>query len=109
MACKFAFAGGMSVTKTFTYVVGNACTGTGIENPSDGAEFLYPNPVQNILHLQLPEDNNRVVIVDMMGRIVFDRVVLSTYNLDMSNYEKGVYFIRVENKQGLLNGKVIKK
>ena len=109
VACKFAFAGGMSVTKTFTYVVGNACTGTGIENPSDGAEFLYPNPVQNILHLQLPEDNNRVVIVDMMGRIVFDRVVLSTYNLDMSNYEKGVYFIRVENKQGLLNGKVIKK
>jgi hypothetical protein len=25
VACKFAFAGGMAVTKTFTYTVGNAC------------------------------------------------------------------------------------
>jgi endoglucanase Acf2 len=109
VACKFAFAGGMSVTKTFTYVVGNACTGTGVENPSEGNEFFFPNPVQNILHLQLSEDNNKIVLMDMMGRIVFDREVPTTFNLDMSNYEKGVYIIRVENKQGLLNGKVIKK
>ncbi|MDD4991299.1 MAG: T9SS type A sorting domain-containing protein [Paludibacter sp.] len=28
VACKFAFAGGMAVTKTFTYTVGNACGGS---------------------------------------------------------------------------------
>jgi hypothetical protein len=27
VACKFAYAGGMAVTKTFTYTVGNACSG----------------------------------------------------------------------------------
>ena len=109
VACKFAFAGGLSVTKTFSYVVGNDCSGTGVENLSDNDRFFFPNPVQNILHLQLTEDNNRIVLVDMMGRRVFEREVPSTFNLDMSNYENGVYFITVENKQGLLRGKVIKK
>jgi len=27
----------------------------------------------------------------------------------MSTYETGIYFIRVENKQGVMNGKVIKR
>ena len=109
VACKFAFAGGLSVTKTFSYVVGNDCSGTGVENLSDNDRFFFPNPVQNILHLQLTEDNNKVVLMDMMGRKVFEREVTSTFNLDMSSYENGVYFITVENKQGLLRGKVIKK
>jgi len=110
VACKFAFAGGLSVTKTFTYMVGNDCSGTGVESPLDTVQFFYPNPVQNILHLQFTDGTNRVVLMDMMGRRVFDKKdVPSTFNLDMSSYENGVYFIRVENKQGFLDGKVIKK
>jgi hypothetical protein len=35
VACKFAFAGGMAVTKTFTYTVGNACgTSTDTQPPT---------------------------------------------------------------------------
>jgi len=99
----------MSVTKTFPYVVGNACSGTGVDNLLGDVQFFFPNPVQNILHIQLPDDNNRVVVMDMMCRKVFDRVVPSTFNMDMSTYETGIYFIRVENKQGVMNGKVIKR
>jgi hypothetical protein len=109
VACKFAYAGGMSVTKTFSYVVGNACTGTGIDNPLGDTQFFYPNPVQNILHLQFSDESNRLVVLDMMGRKVFDRVVPSTYNLDMNPYETGIYYIHVESKQGILDGKVLKK
>jgi hypothetical protein len=109
IACKFAYAGGMSVTKTFSYVVGNACTQTGVENPSASAVFFYPNPVQKVLHLQLNAGSNRVVLMDMMGRKVFDKTVSDSYIIDMNRYETGIYFIRVENQQGVLNGKVIKK
>lgn len=109
VACKFAYAGGMSVTKTFTYTVGSDCTGTGVETPVSGTQFFYPNPVMNILHLQLTSDNNRLVLMDMMGRKVFDREVPSTYNLDMSSFETGIYYVRVESKHGIQNGKVIKK
>jgi hypothetical protein len=35
VACKFAFAGGLAVTKTFTYTVGNACgTSTDTQSPT---------------------------------------------------------------------------
>ncbi|MDP4239965.1 MAG: glycosyl hydrolase [Bacteroidota bacterium] len=109
VACKFAFAGGMSVTKTFSYTVGNNCIGTDVESPVTSSQFFFPNPVQNILHLQLTAESNRVVLMDMMGRKVFDREVPDTYNLDMSNYGNGIYLIRVENKQGIMDGKVMKK
>jgi hypothetical protein len=109
VACKFAYAGGMSVTKTFSYVVGNSCTGTGIDNPFGDTQFFYPNPVQNILHLQLNDEINRLVVLDMMGRKVFDRNVPSIFNLDLSLYETGIYYIHVESKLGVLNGKILKK
>lgn len=36
VACKFAFAGGLAVTKTFTYTVGNACGGVAdTQSPAD--------------------------------------------------------------------------
>ncbi|MFA5045029.1 MAG: glycosyl hydrolase [Paludibacter sp.] len=109
VACKFAFAGGMSVTKTFAYTVGNDCTGTGVETPTVTNDFFYPNPVQDILHFNLIDAENRITITDMMGRRVFDKVVYGSYELNMSNFNTEIYFIKVENKQGVMIGKVIKK
>jgi len=109
IACKFAFAGGMSVTKTFAYTVGNDCTGTDVENPTVTNDFFFPNPVQDILHFNLIDEDNRITITDMMGRRVFDKVVYGSYELNMSNFNTEIYFIKVENKQGVIIGKVIKK
>ena len=36
VACKFAFAGGMAVTKTFAYTVGNTCSGVVDTTPPTG-------------------------------------------------------------------------
>jgi len=105
-ACKFAYAGGMSVTK---YTVGSNCTETAVNNVYDVTPFFYPNPVRNTLHLQLTGENNRVIVSDMLGKRVFNSNVPSVYNLDMSTVDTGIYFIRVENANGILNGKVIKK
>ena len=78
-------------------------------NTVNSESFFYPNPVQNILHLQLNKENNRLVVVDMSGKRVFDNNVPSNYKLDMNTFDTGVYFIRVENANGILNGKVMKK
>ena len=109
VACKFAYAGGMSVTKTFTYTVGNSCLETSVENHPEIEDFFFPNPVQNLLYLQLKGDKNRVVILDLSGRKVFDKLLPSVTSIDMGNYETGIYFIRVENSQSIKNSKVIKK
>jgi endoglucanase Acf2 len=107
-ACKFAFEGGMSVTKYFSYVVGNDCSITSVETLSELNQSFFPNPVQDLLHMQLIDNENRIILTDILGNRLFDGLVQSSYNLDMSVFPAGIYFIRVENKHGIQNVKVIK-
>jgi endo-1,3(4)-beta-glucanase len=107
-AVKFAYAGGLSVTKYLTYVVGNSCS-LGLENYSDIKQFVYPNPVQNNLFLKLTDDQNRIFLTDVLGHKLIDSYVPANYTLDMSSYKTGIYFLKVENTYGVHQEKIIKK
>jgi hypothetical protein len=106
-ACKFAYAGGMVVTKQFSYTVGNACP-TALDEVVTEEPFFYPNPVRNTLFLKLNADRNRLVLTNLTGQVVFDAVVDAGYRLDMTPYSAGVYSVRVENAFGTKRGKVVK-
>jgi len=108
-ACKFAFAGGMSVTKYITYVVGTNCSATGVDKVISSEPFFYPNPVQDNLQINLTQEKNRLMLFDIVGKKVFDEFVPSVFILKMSNYKSGIYFIKAENSEHIFNGKVIKK
>ena len=69
---------------------------------------IFPNPVTDILHIRLPE-NNRLMMCDIVGNIMFDQFIPADYKLDMSNFKTGIYFLKVENSTEILTGKVIKK
>ena len=107
-AVKFAFAGGMSVTKYFPYVVGNSCS-LRIETSSGLKQFTFPNPVQDILHLQLLEDQNQIILTNILGQKLIEDVVNSSHDLDMSFYKSGLYFLTVKTSNGTQNIKIIKK
>jgi hypothetical protein len=107
-ACKFAYAGGMSVTSYISYTVGSGCSETALNNVVDSHPFFYPNPVQNVLHFVLPEENNRLMMFDILGNIVFEAQIPTSYNLDMNGLKTGVYFVKVQSASGIMNGKVIK-
>ena len=107
-ACKFAFAGGMSVTKYVSYVVGSNCALV-IESSSVLKNIFYPNPVNNTLYLQLIDSENRIYMTDILGRKLIDSTVPSNYNLDMSAYKTGVYFLKVKNSKGVEQLKIIKE
>ena len=106
-ACKFAFAGGLSVTKYLSYTVGNSCA-LGVENPSKIKQFAYPNPVGNSLQLQLFDDQNQITLTDILGRKVLEKVVQSTHTIDMSSFKSGIYFLKINNSLGIENLKIIK-
>jgi beta-glucanase (GH16 family) len=107
-AVKFAFAGGLSVTKYIPYVVGSSCS-LGVETSSEMKQFTYPNPVENILHLQLLDDKNQITLTNILGQKLMEDVVNSSNNLDMSNFKSGIYFLKVKNSNGTQNIKIIKK
>jgi len=110
VACKFAYTGGMSVTKYFSYVVGDDCdahTG-GSEMKVKSTLNFYPNPTHDILYLNINADNNKLLVMDLTGRILFNESIPSTYALNVSGLESGVYFIEIENALGFQKGQFIK-
>ena len=68
----------------------------------------YPNPVQNVLHLELLEENNRLSVFDMIGNRVFEDSIPGVFNFDMSAYKAGFYFLKIQNTKGIRNIKVVK-
>ncbi len=105
---KFAYAGGMSVTKYFSYIVGNNCT-LGVGNSFLSKNIFYPNPVHTTLFLKLTEDKNRISLTDVLGKKMIDCSVPESYNIDMSPYKNGIYFLSIENTSGIQHQKIIKE
>lgn len=108
-AVKFAYAGGMSVTKYYSYVVGDACMSLGVADSFKAKELFYPNPVENVLSLKLPENKNTVILYDFSGKKLFEKNVGMTLELDFSSFTAGTYLIRIENQKGTNTYKIIKK
>ncbi len=107
-ACKFAFAGGLAVTKYISYVVGSDCS-LGLESVSELKQFAYPNPVDHVLQLQLLDKQNQIKLTDILGRTVIEEEVQADHKIDMSAFKSGIYFLKIENAHGIQNLKVIKK
>lgn len=107
-ACKFEFAGGLAVTKYIPYVVGSTCS-LGVESASQVKQLAYPNPVENMLELQLEDDVNQITLTDILGRKVLEEVVKSVHKIDMSSFNSGIYVLQINNTLGIQNLKIIKK
>jgi hypothetical protein len=107
-ACKFAYSGGLSVTKYISYVVGSNCS-LGVETVSELKQFCYPNPVDDVMQLQLLDNQNKITLTDILGRKLIERVVPSSHKMDMSAFKSGIYFLKIDNSFGIQNLKIIKK
>lgn len=107
-AVKFAYEGGLSVTKYFSYVVGSNCT-LGTQAPSEFIQMYYPNPVENKLNLRLSDDTNYIVLTNILGQKLVEDNVKSSHAIDMSTFKSGIYFLKVENSAGIQNLKILKK
>jgi hypothetical protein len=71
-------------------------------------QFFFPNPVQNVLYLELLDAQNKITVTDILGRTMIEDTVSSSHNIDMSAFKTGIYFLKVENTFGTQNLKIIK-
>ena len=75
---------------------------------------LYPNPARGILNLEvknMDKEDLSVDIVNLNGQVIFSKRFNNTGQLvnkiDVSNYSKGIYFVKVKNANELKVGKII--
>ena len=74
---------------------------------------LYPNPVSDVLYIDLPASyrgSSAVSVVNMLGKSFYNQVSMKTnVQIDMKHWASAVYFIQISNGDKLLLKKVVKE
>ena len=120
----FPSAGNMTVTKTTAtndnYVLtavrymNLSDVGNDTQSPTDalfGSLQLYPNPVKDVINVQLAGDLNQQTTVQLLsidGRVMFQTPLITTMSIDLSAFRRGIYLCRVSNGTSIFTSKFVK-
>ena len=117
-------SGAGSFTVSYYYTDINSCSSvatqtvdvslcTGINEINDASVSVYPNPTKELIHVKIDAsyiEKATIELYDAIGKLVIsERINNMTTTLNLANYAKGMYTIRVvaEDKQSIV--KVIKE
>ena len=83
----------LSITMTENMIVEAIFTSTAGINDNINLDFIvFPNPVSNLLNIQLNEEINNIEIFNLIGQKIIES---NTKQINVSNLENGVYLIKV--------------
>lgn len=106
-AVKFAYAGGLSVTKYFSYVVGSNCQ-LGIDTISEVSQFNFPNPTRDYITISSNKIIDRIELFNLLGTLVLNTEV-NTNKIDIRDLPNGIYLMAVYSGTERTIKKVIKE
>jgi len=81
--------------------------GTGIKNIGNQTVITYPNPVQDILHIQAEGAVNAVRVYNIHG-VVVAQALNNAREINLSHLPTGVYMVRVEVGENVGTMRIIK-
>ena len=88
----------------------DTATAVGLNENFLTALRVYPNPSKGNFNIDLGStvENAQIAVMDINGRIVYENVITtSTTQVDLSNVEKGVYFLQITVNGERTNRKLI--
>jgi len=80
----------------------------GVEDVLAKQITFYPNPVQNVLHIQSQVPIKNIEVYDVLCHLVLEQQN-AVSQIDLSQLASGLLFIKLETDQGFLIKKVLKK
>ena len=83
-------------------------SGSGIANNQIDGFRMYPNPAQNVLHLQANDAINHVTIYNVFGAEVLKASEVQS-QMDISGLKQGAYFVKVQTDNQTGTYKLIKQ
>jgi len=90
-------------------------TPTQIEQISDAAFTVFPNPTKGLVTLSSNTvsglDNARLELTDVTGKVIFQQksIATKTVELDLSELAAGVYFVKISTINQIFTEKIIVK
>ena len=85
----------------------NAEAGNGIVE-NNNTVSIFPNPATTVLNVNA-EGYNTLEIVNLLGQTVYTANATSNMQINVSNLNNGVYFVRMNGENGTATQKFIKK
>jgi len=94
---KISFGTTNPTTNTINFTVSN-CSTTGIRDASESIAKLYPNPVNNVLHIELVNHENTTLrVIDITGNILSQTVAATNLQtVDVEGLADGIYFLQTQ-------------
>jgi len=82
-----------------------------IENRAEESRAnIYPNPMQDVLHLDVAQNKNEFIsISDAAGKIVLSKQLNGKETLDVSRFATGVYILQLTTESKTMAVKLIKE
>jgi len=68
---------------------------------------VYPNPANNIVNIQSNDTVKNISIFNILGKMVYNQNDINSVNL--SNFNSGIYLIKVETEKGIGTRKLVIK
>jgi len=69
---------------------------------------VYPNPANNLLFINRFIKNSKMSIFDISGKIIINKKVTKN-QIDISNFQNGIYIINIETENGIVTKKFVKQ
>lgn len=69
---------------------------------------IYPNPVSDLLFIEMNEENAsfQAEILNIQGQVILEKTLQNTQNIDVTDFAKGVYWVKIFNNDGLVTKKI---
>lgn len=83
-----------------------------IENTSQKKIEVYPNPAENKVNLRVNDVliGSKAEIFNILGQKMFECLIShNEQNIDISQFNQGIYLLKLENDTGFITKKIVKK
>jgi len=81
---------------------------TGIDNLSNGAISVYPNPATEVVNVKSDYVISQIQVMNYVGQIVYNKTNLAAkiQKIDVAGLQAGVYFVKVTTSDGVRTVKI---
>ena len=96
-------AGNMNAESSTSWIYNHV---DALNSIADAQVKIYPNPVSNDLHIDLPAEAN-IKIITLSGKVVFAKENVTQETINVDGIDPGVYIVQILNSEGVQQHKIV--
>ena len=92
----------------FLAYIGTSIPSTTFETEVTKDIMIYPNPSQDVVHIQSADPIREIMISDIAGNIMY-RSTTSLQQVNLQDFPSGLYLLKIQTKQGSVTKRIVKE